>query len=240
MPVYLLDKDYLLFPSATLAEKDGLLAVGGMLREDWLLKAYAEGIFPWFNTGQQILWWSPNPRFVIYPAQINVQKSMRPYLNNPKYEFKLDTAFEEVIQNCAYMYRKDQQGTWISKEMQEAYTKLHKIGVAHSAEIWHNDVLVGGLYGVSLGKVFFGESMFYKEKNMSKLALIRLAQWLEKRGFTMIDCQVFSKHIVRMGAIPLARIDFLKKLEEGLKEESIRGKWQAEEQKNRDKPELYF
>lgn len=228
MPVYLLDKENLAFPSAHLAEEDGLLAVGGLLREDWLLKAYAEGLFPWFNPGQQILWWSPNPRYVIYPAEVKIQRSMRPYLNNENYIFKFDTDFEQVIKNCAHIFRKNQRGTWISPEMKAAYLKLHKIGMAHSAEIWRDGKLVGGLYGVSMGRVFFGESMFSKEKNMSKLALIKLSQWLEKKKFVMIDCQVFSKHMVSMGAVPLARVDFLEKLKIGLKAETIKGKWDAE------------
>ena len=225
MPVYQLNKESLAFPPASHANPDGLLAVGGRLREDWLLKAYSVGLFPWFNPGEEILWWSPDPRYIMLPRDIKIQKSMHPYLNNPQLEFRLDTAFEEVIDNCAKIFRKGQPGTWISKEMKQAYTKLHKLGMAHSAEIWREGELVGGLYGVSIGSVFFGESMFSSEKNMSKLALIRLARWLEDRKFLMIDCQVFSKHIVDMGAVPVTRSHFLEGLDIGLNDSTLRGPW---------------
>lgn len=225
MPVYQLSKESLAFPPASHANPDGLLAVGGLLREDWLLKAYSVGLFPWFNPGEEILWWSPDPRYVILPQDVKIQKSMHPHLNNPQLEFRLDTAFEQVIDNCAKVSRKGQPGTWISKEMKQAYTKLHKIGMAHSAEIWKKGELVGGLYGVSIGSIFFGESMFTTEQNMSKLALIRLCKWLEDREFLMIDCQVFSEHIVSMGAVSVARSQFLEALDIGLNANTMRGIW---------------
>lgn len=228
MPVYQLNKESLAFPPASHANPDGLLAVGGLLRVDWLLKAYSVGLFPWFNPGEDILWWSPDPRYVILPQDVNIQKSMYPYLNNPQLVFKLDTAFEEVIDNCAKVSRKGEPGTWISDEMKLAYTKLHKIGMAHSAEIWRDGKLVGGLYGVSMGSVFFGESMFTTEQNMSKLALIRLCQWLEEREFLMIDTQVYSKHIINMGAVPVARSQFLEALDIGLESNTLRGPWSVD------------
>ena len=228
MPVYQLSNESLAFPPASHANPDGLLAVGGLLRVDWLLKAYSVGLFPWFNPGEDILWWSPDPRYVILPQDVKIQKSMHAYLNNPQLEFRLDTAFEEVIDNCAKISRKGEPGTWISKEMIQAYTKLHKLGMAHSAEIWKGDELVGGLYGVSIGSVFFGESMFTTEQNMSKLALIRLCEWLEKRDFLMIDCQVFSKHIVSMGAVPVARSQFLEALDIGLESNTLCGNWSVD------------
>ena len=228
MPVYQLSIESLAFPPASHANPDGLLAVGGLLREDWLLKAYSVGLFPWFNPGEDILWWSPDPRYVILPQDVKIQKSMHSYLNNPDLDFRLDTAFEQVIDNCAKISRKGEPGTWISEEMKHAYTKLHKLGMAHSAEIWKEDKLVGGLYGVSIGSVFFGESMFTTEQNMSKLALVRLCEWLEEREFLMIDCQVFSKHIVSMGAVPVARSQFLEALDIGLESNTLRGKWSVD------------
>ena|SRR5690554_922536 len=228
MPVYQLSRETLAFPPASHANPDGLLAVGGLLREDWLLKAYSVGLFPWYNPGEDILWWSPDPRYVLLPQDVNIQKSMHRYLNNPELEFRLDTAFEQVINMCANISRKGEMGTWISDEMKVAYTKLHNLGMAHSAEIWKGERLVGGLYGVSIGSVFFGESMFTIEQNMSKLALIRICKWLEERHFLMIDCQVYSRHIVSMGAVPVARSQFLEALEIGLKSQTLRGKWDVD------------
>jgi|SRR5690554_2207226 len=232
MPVYQLSNQSLAFPPVSHANPDGLLAVGGLLRADWLLKAYSVGLFPWFNPGEDILWWSPDPRYVILPHEVRIQKSMHSYLNNPKLEFRLDTAFEQVIDLCAKVPRKGLTGTWISKEMKQAYTNLHDLGMAHSAEIYREGRLIGGLYGVSIGSVFFGESMFSIEKNMSKLALIRLCQWLEDREFLMVDCQVFSKHIVSMGAVPVDRSQFIEALEVGLEANTLRGKWSVDMDRN--------
>lgn len=225
MPVFQLNDDILIFPSALLANDEGLLAIGGKLQEDWLLTAYSQGLFPWYNEGEPILWWSPDPRCVLLPADVKVQKSMKPILNSPALEFKFDSEFEQVIDICSKIPRNDQPGTWITKEMKKAYSKLHHLGMAHSAEIWRNDKLVGGLYGVSIGGVFFGESMFSHEPNMSKLALIRLCKWLEDRHFLMIDCQVFSPHLAKMGAIVVERVHFLEALNEGLKQPTRKGNW---------------
>lgn len=227
MPVFQLNDDTLMFPSALLANDEGLLAIGGKLQEDWLLTAYSQGLFPWYNEGEPILWWSPDPRCVLLPSDVKVHKSMKPILNNPDLEFKFDSDFEQVIDICAKIPRNDQPGTWITKEMKKAYISLHNLGMAHSAEIWSKGKLVGGLYGVSIGGVFFGESMFSHEPNMSKLALIRLCKWLQDRNFLMIDCQVFSPHLTKMGAIMVERIHFLEALKEGLKQPTRKGKWEV-------------
>lgn len=226
MPVFQLNDDVLKFPSAILANEDGLLAIGGKLQEDWLLTAYSQGLFPWFNDGDPILWWSPDPRCVLLPAEVKVSKSMKPFLNNPDYAFRFDIDFDQVVDICSEIPRRDQPGTWITDEMKEAYSRLHAIGMAHSAEIWKGDQLVGGLYGVSIGGIFFGESMFSRIPNMSKLALIRLCKWLEDKDFLMIDCQVFSPHLAAMGAIEVDRIHFLEALDQGLLQPTLKGKWQ--------------
>lgn len=224
MPVFQLN-DSIMFPSALLANEDGLLAIGGKLQEDWLLTAYAQGLFPWFNAGDPILWWSPDPRCVLIPSEVKVQKSMKPILNRSDLEFKLDNDFEQVIENCSMIPRLNQPGTWLTEEMKKAYSGLHDVGMAHSAEIWKNDTMIGGLYGVSIGGVFFGESMFSLEPNMSKLALIRLCGWLQERNFLMIDCQIYSSHLERMGAIMVDRIHFLEALNQGLSLKTLKGKW---------------
>lgn len=225
MPVFQLNDDTLMFPSALLANDEGLLAVGGKLQEDWLLTAYSKGLFPWYSAGDPILWWSPDPRCVLIPSEVKVHKSMRPILNNLSFEFRFDSDFEQVIDICSRTPRRDQPGTWITDEMKTAYINLHKIGMAHSAEIWKEGKLIGGLYGVSIGGVFFGESMFSLEPNMSKLALIRLCRWLHENGFLMIDCQVYSPHLATMGAIEVSRIHFLEALRHGLKQDTRKGKW---------------
>lgn len=226
MPIFQLNDDTLVFPSAMLANDEGLLAIGGKLQEDWLLTAYSQGLFPWYNAGDPILWWSPDPRCVLLPADVKVQKSMKPILNNPDLEFRFDTDFEQVIEICSKIPRNEQLGTWITDEMKNAYTRLHEVGMAHSAEIWKKGKLIGGLYGVSIGGVFFGESMFSHEPNMSKLALIRLCKWLEERDFLMIDCQIHSAHLASMGAIEVDKIHFLEALNEGLKQPTKKGKWE--------------
>lgn len=229
MPVYKLNKEYLSFPPATEANPEGLLAIGGKLSEDWLLAAYEKGLFPWFNEGEPILWWSPDPRCIIFPERVHISKSMHRVLNNSELEFKLDTNFKSVIRQCANVDRKGENGTWITNEMIAAYTKLYDIGMAHSAELYRGDELVGGLYGVCVGGVFFGESMFSKEKNASKVVLIRLCVWLQNHGFELFDCQMFSSHLGSMGAEEVSREEFLRRLETGLEIPTIRGKWNASE-----------
>jgi len=225
MPVYALDDNHLIFPDPNQASADGLLAVGGQLREDWVLKAYEIGVFPWFNEGDPIMWWSVDPRSVLFFENLKIQRSMKPYLNSNIFEFKLDTAFEEVMLSCANAPGRGKKNTWINQEMIEVYTSLHHLGVAHSAEVWKGNELVGGLYGVSLGKAFFGESMFSNEKNMSKLAFIRFAQYLENRGFDFIDCQVPTKHLASLGASEIPRSRYLSILEKALRDSESSELW---------------
>lgn len=228
MAVHLLRLDDLYFPPVEDADAEGLIAVGGALSPDWLLLAYESGIFPWFSEGDPILWWSPDPRFVLRPSEVKVSKSMRTILRRPKWSFSLDRAFDRVVAHCADMPRRGQDGTWITKEMRAAYSKLHQMGMAHSAEAWCAGRLIGGLYGVSVGGVFFGESMFSLEPNASKYAFIQLCRWLEARQFTLIDCQIPSDHLRRLGAYELTRTLFLDRLEWALEKPTLKGPWQTD------------
>lgn len=198
MPVFSLDKE-LIFPPADLAEPDGLLAVGGDLSTERLLLAYRSGIFPWYEEGP-VLWWCPDPRFVLYPSELIVSKSMRTVIKKKQFTFTVNHAFEEVIGNCKRIPRKDQDGTWITDEVKTAYIELHRQGYAHSAEAWLDGRLAGGLYGVRLGKVFFGESMFSNTTNASKFAFISYVQQLITEGVGLIDCQVHTEHLESLGA----------------------------------------
>jgi leucyl/phenylalanyl-tRNA---protein transferase len=211
-----LDWDDLWFPDVelALAEPEGLLAFGGDLRPERILAAYRRGIFPWYQDDQPILWWSPDPRTVLFPEQTHISRSMRKLLRSNTFSVRMDTDFAGVMQGCAEITdRRD--GTWITPAMQTAYCKLHELGYAHSIEVWRldeetgKDKLVGGLYGIALGAVFFGESMFSREKNASKVALIRLSQQLQRWGFVVIDCQVSNPHLHSMGASTIARSAFL-------------------------------
>lgn len=206
MHLYILD-ERLWFPPLEDAMDDGLLAIGGDLSTERLLLAYHSGIFPWYDDGPP-LWWSPDPRFVLFPNELQVHKSMRPYLNQPKFRFTCNTAFQLVMQNCKQVYRKDQDGTWIQPETIDAYCRLHELGYAHSAEAWEGDTLVGGLYGIRLGQVFFGESMFTHRPNASKFAFIKLVQQLQEQGIQLIDCQVYTHHLETMGARMIPRSMF--------------------------------
>jgi leucyl/phenylalanyl-tRNA---protein transferase len=198
--------DELIFPNPALAEEDGLLAIEGDLSKERLLLAYQNGIFPWFSDDSPILWYSPHNRFVLFPDQVKISKSMQQVLKSKKFEITFNTAFKKVIKACADAKREDQDGTWITSEMQEAYGKLHHDGIAHSIEVWENDELVGGLYGVAVGKVFCGESMFSKKSNASKCALI----WLCQNGnFEIIDCQIHSEHLEKLGAEMISREEFM-------------------------------
>jgi len=212
MPVYLLDDD-LWFPPVEEAREDGLLAVGADLAIDRLLLAYRNGIFPWFNEDEIPMWWSPDPRFVLIPGELKVSKSMRQVLKRNEFEFRLNTAFEDVISNCATINRKGMDGTWIGEEIRESYIKLHKLGIALSAESWQDGCLVGGLYGVKLGNVFFGESMFSKVSNASKFAFICLVQKLKVMGVVLIDCQVHTPHLESLGARMIPREVFMELLD---------------------------
>lgn len=206
--MYWLQKE-LVFPHASLSDEDGLLAIGGDLSPDRILLAYKNGIFPWFNPGELFLWWSPNPRFVLFPEELKVSKSMRPYFNQKKFIVKYDTCFEQVIKNCSLSKRKGQNGTWITDEMIHAYVKLHKMGWAHSVEVFEDQKLVGGLYGIAIGKVFFGESMFSNVNNASKFGFISLVRQLIKKGYNLIDCQQETPHLASLGASAIPRDTFL-------------------------------
>lgn len=198
--------DELIFPNPALAEEDGLLAIEGDLSKQRLLLAYQNGIFPWFSDDSPILWYSPHERFVLFPDQIKISKSMQQLLRSNKFKITFDTAFEKVIKACADAKRADQDGTWITNEMKEAYGTLHHEGIVHSIEVWENNELVGGLYGVAVGKVFCGESMFSKKSNASKCALIWLCQ---NSNFEIIDCQIHSDHLEKLGAKMISREEFM-------------------------------
>lgn len=211
MPLYLLD-DELWFPPATEALDDGLLAIGGDLSTERLLLAYHNGIFPWFNEEEPPMWWCPDPRFVLYPHKLKVSKSMRQLLKRNTFEFRINSDFESVINHCRQTYREGQPGTWITDEVEASYTALHKMGYAHSAEAWQDGKLVGGLYGIRLGKVFFGESMFSHVSNASKYAFISYVEQLKAEGVELIDCQIYTEHLESLGAEMIPRTDFLAQL----------------------------
>lgn len=227
MPVYRLI-DELVFPPPEQAEPDGLLAVGGDLSPKRLILAYQSGIFPWYEEGQPILWWSPDPRLVLEPEEFHVSKRLAQTIKKGEIEVTFDQAFVSVIQSCATVPRKGQSGTWITPEMQEAYIRLHRLGVAHSVESWLGGELVGGVYGVSLGKCFFGESMFSTESNASKIALAVLVRRLKNWGFHVIDAQITSPHLLSLGAKEIPRQLFLQRLKTGLGFPTRKGKWRVE------------
>ena len=201
--------DKLIFPDVAHATDEGILAVGGDLRPERLLLAYSSGIFPWYSVGEPIIWWSPDPRFVLFPEELKVSRSMRKILRQGVFSITFDKAFELVIGQCKKIKRKGQRGTWITPEMQKAYIRLYKLGFAHSVEAWKDGELVGGLYGVSLGKVFFGESMFSSVSNASKACLITLVEHLTKLGFELIDSQVYTGHLEILGAREIPRSEYL-------------------------------
>ncbi|RYY67833.1 MAG: leucyl/phenylalanyl-tRNA--protein transferase [Chitinophagaceae bacterium] len=207
----------LIFPSVEEADENGLLAIGGDLGAERLLLAYRSGIFPWFNEEDPICWWSPDPRFVLYPADIKISKSMQAIFRKNIFEFKIDTAFEQVITQCQNTYRDGQDGTWITEEMKAAYINLHRQGYAHSAEAWWDGKLVGGLYGIRLGKVFFGESMFSHASNASKFAFINYVKQLHQEHVELIDCQLHTNHLESLGARMISRKHFKTLLEEHIK-----------------------
>lgn len=216
MPVFRLTED-LVFPPPALAEEDGLLAVGGDLSRDRILLAYSMGIFPWYSDGSPVLWWSPDPRLVLIPEELKVSRSLSQVIKKGIFSVTIDTAFDRVIRNCAEINRKGQQGTWITEEMIRAYIDLHCAGHAHSVESWQNGELVGGLYGIALGKAFFGESMFAIKSNASKVAFVMLVEYLNKLNFSFIDCQVTTEHLKSLGAKEVDRKKFLQMLKKALK-----------------------
>ena len=202
--------DKLEFPKVEEASSEGLLAVGGDLSPDRLMLAYSRGIFPWFNEDSLILWWSPDPRMVLYPQKIRISKSMKKIMRAGKFKLTINQCFDEVIDQCAYISRKDQDGTWITKAMKDAYKKLHEKGHCISYEVWEENNLVGGLYGVDLGHVFCGESMFSKVSNASKFALVRLANDLAEKNYSLIDCQLHTEHLLSLGAEEISREEYMK------------------------------
>lgn len=217
------------FPPVTraLRDPDGLLAVGGDLRPERLVKAYERGIFPWFQDDQPILWWSPSVRMVLHPEELQVSHSMRKVLRRGTFRVTLDTAFTRVIEQCAQT-RQTHPGTWITLEMQHAYCQLHAMNIAHSVEVWEGDALVGGLYGIALGQMFFGESMFSLRSNASKTALIWLSRQLQAWHYQLIDCQVPSEHLRSLGALEMQRGEFLAYLERFGNSPGRSGRWQLE------------
>ena len=224
MPVFSLPNE-VIFPDPNLAEEDGLLAVGGDLSPERLIQAYANGIFPWYSEEEPILWWSPDPRMILFPDKFKVSKSLEQRVRNKNFEVYFDKDFESVIRNCAASARKGDAGTWITDEMQKAYIKLHEAGFAHSVEAYLDDRLVGGLYGISLGKAFFGESMFHTERDASKIALYALVSRMTEWGFHFIDVQQETDHLKSLGAESVPREKFLKLLKETLKFPVVKGKW---------------
>jgi leucyl/phenylalanyl-tRNA--protein transferase len=223
MPVYLLGDD-ILFPPVEHAE-EGLLAVGGDLSPERLLAAYSLGIFPWYSEGGPILWHSPDPRFVVTRSGFRVPRSLGRTLRSGKFRFTLDTRFRDVIDGCATAPRPGQQGTWITEEMKEAYVELHRLGFAHSVEAWSGEELVGGLYGVSLGAVFFGESMYARRSDASKAAFATLVAQLGRWGVGLIDCQVETEHLARFGGESWRRARYLEALRRALRAPTVRGRW---------------
>lgn len=224
MSVYLLS-DELIFPDPELSNEDGLLAVGGDLSVERLLLAYSNGIFPWYSEESPILWWSPDPRMVLFPEKLKISKSLKSIINKNKFQVKFDVDFEKVIRCCADVHRKNEESTWITDDMINAYVNLYLEGFAHSVEAYHNGKLVGGLYGVSIGKAFFGESMFYYKNDASKLALYFLVERLKFWKFDFIDVQQDTRHLKSLGAELIPRKDFLSILHKSLKYETIREKW---------------
>lgn len=223
MPVYRLSK-HILFPPVEDAD-EGLLAIGGDLSSERLLAAYRQGIFPWYSEGDPLLWWAPDPRTVIIPGEVHVSRRLARRLRQGAFQFTMDTKFPQVMAECAVAPRPQQEGTWITPEMIAAYCRLHRLGFAHSIECWEGTELAGGLYGVSLGGCFFGESMFTKRPDGSKAALILLDRLCRQWGFVLIDCQLMNPHLARMGAKEIPRSEYMCLLEKGLAMETRQGSW---------------
>ncbi|MCH1471230.1 MAG: leucyl/phenylalanyl-tRNA--protein transferase [Flavobacteriaceae bacterium] len=201
--------DALLFPSPEQASAEGIVAVGGDLQPERVMLAYRKGIFPWFESDDFLLWWSPDPRMVLFPDQLKISKSMRTVLRKKQFEVTFNKSFDQVVEACAKVKRFGQNGTWITPGLMEVYSTLHTQGYAHSVEVWEEGSLVGGLYGIDLGTIFCGESMFSKSSNASKVALIFLVKELKKNKYELIDCQVPTQHLASMGAEPISRTKFL-------------------------------
>jgi leucyl/phenylalanyl-tRNA---protein transferase len=227
MPVFQLSAE-IIFPPPQLAREDGLLAVGGDLSEERLLLAYRHGIFPWYSPGDPILWWAPSPRLILEPAAFHLSRRLARIIRKGVFRVTMDTAFAEVIRSCADIRRQQHGGTWLSPEMIEAFCRLHRSGHAHSVECWQAGELVGGLYGVSLGRLFFGESMFSRVADSSKVALAALCQQLAAWGFDMIDCQMKTPHLLRLGAGEIHGEEFRRRLARAVTQTTRRGRWLLE------------
>jgi leucyl/phenylalanyl-tRNA---protein transferase len=228
MPIFRL-VDEPIFPAPDYADPSGLLAVGGDLSTERLLEAYRLGIFPWYSDDQPILWWAPDPRFVLHLEEFHISRSLEKTLRQGIFQVTADRAFDEVIAACAVVPRDGQNGTWITAEMQDAYIKLHGLGYAHSVETWFEGNLAGGIYGVSLGKAFFGESMFHRKTNASKVALSALVEKLKSWSFHFLDAQMTTEHMLSLGAREVSRRVFLKQLHLALEHPTRRGKWRIKD-----------
>ncbi len=226
MTTFLLSEE-LFFPPPGLANPDGLLAIGGDLSEERLIMAYQMGIFPWYSEGDPVLWWSPDPRLILLPEEFHVSRSLKKVIAQKQFQITFDTAFQNVVTGCSGR-RPKSRGTWIVPEMAAAYQRLHESGIAHSVEAWQGETLVGGLYGVSLGGSFFGESMFSHVPNASKVAMWALVSHVKKKGFDLVDCQVTSEHLLRLGAKELPRKTFLAMLKRAMQKPTLTGKWKPE------------
>lgn len=227
MPFYRLDPRFPeLFPDPLRSNGEGPACFGGDLSPERLFNAYRLGFFPWFAEGEPILWWHPDPRFVLFPDELKVSKSMRPYFNQEKYRVTYDECFREVMEECRKIYRPEQRGSWITDDLIKGYVSLHEMGIAHSVEVYEGDELIGGLYGLALGKVFFGESMYFKRPNASKFGFISLVRRLAERGYRLIDCQQETNHLKSLGGRPIPRTEFVEYLAEIDAEETERGKWE--------------
>ncbi|WP_346836396.1 leucyl/phenylalanyl-tRNA--protein transferase [Microbulbifer sp. SAOS-129_SWC] len=222
----LLDDQQVEFPSTALALDDpnGLLAIGGALTPEWLLAAYRRGIFPWFSSDQPVLWWSPSPRCVVFPDRFRIRRSLGKTLRRGEFRVTFDRAFAAVIEACRGP-RRDETGTWITTAMRDAYIEMHHRGHAHSVEVWRGETLVGGLYGLALGRVFFGESMFHRATDASKVAFVHLVRQLELWGCPLIDCQVENPHLASLGAVTIPREDFEQLLETGIAQSDFPQPW---------------
>ena len=225
MPVFQLTNK-LIFPSAELAEDNGLLAVGGDLSPERLLLAYRNGIFPWYSEGDPILWWSPSPRLVIFPADFKIPKRLSRLMRQEKFSITIDHAFRQVIAACASTDKRREKGTWITNDMLVAYCQLHDKGYAHSIECWLDDELAGGLYGISLGGIFFGESMFSVQPNSSKIALVHLLKKMQEWDFDLLDCQMKTEHLMQFGAKEIPGNEFQEILAISIESTGHKGKWQ--------------
>ncbi len=227
---YLTEQERISFPNPDAGTPDGIVASGANLSPGVLLSAYEQGIFPWFGEDDPLLWWSPDPRFVLFPLELHVPRRLARRLRAGEFQLSFDTSFAEVIRRCSEVPRPGQEGTWITTEMVDGYIKLHELGYAHSIEAWRSGELAGGLYGVSLGRAFFGESMFAKQADASKVAFVSLVRYLGSLGFTLVDCQVYTDHLDRFGAREIPRAEFLSVLAKALSSNvTLRGNWGHED-----------